>query len=141
VYIEPLVMSVAVQGPGAQLLELGEQRADFRSLKAELRFPIAEWLPPLATVRARALRRRCDGLRLLSCRRRARSVHPIRACLRSQALRPFSGEQVPLAGLLEERAACQVAREPERCALLDALFGWGDTVEWAFPEAMPTFGD
>lgn len=139
-YIEPLLMSIAVEGEGAQLLELGEQRADFRSLKGELRFPIEEWLPPsrpFEHVVFSAGLTGCAFCHAAEAREPAISFTP---AFVSQALRPSSLQRVPLAGLVAERAACDAVQEPERCALLDALFGWGDTFEWDFPQAMATFG-
>jgi hypothetical protein len=140
VYIEPLVMSVAVQGMNAQLLELGEQRADFRSLKGELRFPIEESLPPSRPFEHVVFSEGLTGCAFCHAAETREPAIQFTPAFVSQALRPFGRNRVPLAGLREERAACDAAREPERCALLDALFGWGDTLEWEFPEGMATFG-
>ena len=140
VYIEPLVMSVAVEGMGAELLELGEQRADFRSLKGELRFPIEESLPPSRPFEQVVFSEGLTGCAFCHAAEAREPAIQFTPAFVSQALRPFGPNRVPLAGLREERAACDEAEEPERCALLDALFGWGDTLEWEFPQAMATFG-
>jgi hypothetical protein len=42
--------------------------------------------------------------------------------------------------LQNENAICDRGVEPERCAMLDGLFGWGSVNERDFPNDMNTFG-
>jgi hypothetical protein len=57
----------------------------------------------------------------------------------SQALRPLPFEKVPAANLVQELAACNSNAEPQRCALLDALLGWGSVTDADFNPQIPTF--
>ena len=41
---------------------------------------------------------------------------------------------------VRERFAVAAA-EPERCAILTAVFGHGEVIETEFPEHLPTFGN
>ena len=59
----------------------------------------------------------------------------------SQSLRPHVDERVSLEFLRHQLGACNREAEPERCAMLDALFSWGEVVDWEFPHEMATFGD
>jgi hypothetical protein len=135
-----LVLTVVPEGSGAALLEMGEQRTGHRSLKAELSFPIVEQIGV-----AEAFEHTLFASELTSCafchageelETQASGV----SGYVSQALRPYDTERVPLSVLREERRACDPAQELERCALLEALFGSGDAVDWDFPKDMPTFG-
>jgi hypothetical protein len=140
-YVEPLVMTVVPAGAGAQLLELGEQRPEFRSLKAELRFPISEMVTPSEPYEHALF---VEGVTACAFCHAAEESDPLVAGglgYVSQALRPSTRDQrVTLESLREELEACDFALEAERCDLLDALFGWGETLDWDFPMDMPTFG-
>jgi hypothetical protein len=48
-------------------------------------------------------------------------------------------ERVSLDFLMRERESCDSAREPARCALLDAVFGAGTVVDREFAATMGTF--
>lgn len=140
VYFDPLVLSVAPAGIGAHLLELGEQRPGHRSLKAELAFPIEEQV----TASSPYERVRFND-RVTSCAFCHAEEELDPAVLGvpgyvSRSLRPIDRHRVPLATLRDELSRCDADREPERCDMLGALFGWGDTTEWDFPPDMSTFG-
>lgn len=141
VYIEPLLMSVALSGSGAALLELGEQRANFRSLKGELEFPIDQPLPGSHPFEHALFTEDLTGCAFCHANEERDPAIPDAPAFVSQALRPMPEQRVPLENLKLEWASCDPALEPDRCALLEALFGWGDTLQWDFPQAMPTFGN
>ena len=140
-YFEPLVMSVVPEGAGSHLLELGEQREGFRSLKAELRFPLEA---PVAQHEPYEHVLFVDDVTACAFCHASEERDPEVAGglgFISQSLRPASSQQrVPLEALQQELGACDRAVEPERCALLEGLLGWGETVDWEFPQEMPTFG-
>jgi hypothetical protein len=140
VNLEPLVMTVVPEGRGAHLLEFGERRPDLRSLKAELRFPIEENVSSSLPYEQALFTEEVTGCAFCHAdEQRDEGIIGAPAFV-SLALRPLEHQRVPLSSLKEERATCDPAIEPERCALLDALFGGGDVADWEFPKEMATFG-
>jgi hypothetical protein len=140
IFVDPLIMSISFDGVGRHLLELGEvQPGGTRALKAEIAFPVTEELS-----RAAPFERVLFRENLTSCgachqdEELATDVTFTRAFV-SRALRPLPRERVALDALALEVSACDPAREPERCALLDAVFGGGPVVEREFPATMSTF--
>jgi hypothetical protein len=140
VNLEPLVMTVVPEGRGAHLLEFGERRPDLRSLKAELSFPIAENVSSSLPYEQALFTEEVTGCAFCHADEQRDPGLIAAPAFVSLALRPFEHQRVPLSGLQEERATCDPAIEPERCALLDALFGGGDVADWEFPKEMATFG-
>ena len=140
VFQDPNVMSIVPAGDGASLLEFGEQRPEFRSLKAEIPFPVTTQLAPSAPF---------DELLTSSTLTTCGGCHPgeqqeseisgVRT-FTSVAIRPRAGELVSAASLSHELEICDRAREPQRCAMLDGLMGWGQVTDRTFPSAMSTFG-
>lgn len=136
-----LTFSVVPEGIGASLLEIGEVRAEHRSLKAELHFPVTKEVTP-----SEPYERVLFSEDLTACafchaaEVRDESVPGGNGYV-SQALRPRPYERISLDSLRLEHEACDPGAEPDRCALLDALFGWGEVVEFEFPADMDTFGD
>lgn len=139
-YFEPLVLSVVPAGLGAQLVELGEQRPEYRSLKAELGFPIAKAVE--ASDPYEHARFNEDVTACAFCHANEERDPSLvgAAGYESQALRPFPNQRVPLWSLRAELNGCDTQLEPERCALLDALLGWGEPLDWDFPDEMATLG-
>ena len=139
-----MVMSVVPAGAGAPLLEFGEQRPDYHSLKAELSFPVLAVVAPSAPfteVMANDHSTTCGGCHALE------EVDPtITAMLGgvpafvSPSFRPATSDRVSVVSLQHEDAICDRSVEPERCAMLDGLFGWGSVNEHDFPNDMNTFG-
>lgn len=133
------IMTIVPTGPGAHLLEFGEQRADFRSLKAEIAFPVTEPITAEAPFRQVMFNDEltncafCHAEEVLDP-----NVTGTKAFV-SRALRPVPRSRVALDVFRRERELCSPASEPERCAMLEALFGWGQTEEQDFPPDMPTF--
>jgi hypothetical protein len=65
----------------------------------------------------------------------------IEGAFESEVLRPADEELVPLAELEEEARGCDAKLEPERCALLGALFQHGETIATEFPRSVRTIFD
>ena len=136
VFSEPLVISVVPAGSGAAVVEFSELREDRTSVKAELAFPV---VAPVAAEEAFA-HLDVDGSRSSCgvCHTREvvdRTVGSATA-YRSRAFRPEDRTIVPVASLAE--ASCDPATEPERCAVLAALFDHGTVREEHFLDALPT---
>jgi hypothetical protein len=54
------------------------------------------------------------------------------------SLRPADEDLVPLAELAGEAQICDGELEPERCAMLAALFGHGEVIATEFPRSVRT---
>lgn len=137
---DPTVLSIVPEGDGAPLLEFGEQRPEFRSLKAEITFPVATQLErsaPFDHLLFTSQLTTCGGCH--SGELQESEILGVRTFV-SLALRPRPQELVPAASLVHELEICDRAQEPQRCAMLDALLGWGPVTERAFPAEMSTFG-
>ena len=137
---DPTLLSIVPAGDGAPLLEFGEQRPEFRSLKAEIVFPVATRLErsaPFDHLLFSPTLTTCGGCHAGELQES--EIFGVRTFV-SQALRPRPQELVSAASLRHELEICDSALEPQRCALLDALFGWGEVNERAFPMDMSTFG-
>lgn len=139
VFTRSMVMSVVPAGDGANLLEFGEARADLRSLKAELGFPVYAALPPSAPFEHLLFNEQVTTCAVCHA---GESVETTASGVRlyvSAAIRPLPADRVGAAQLAQELTACNSSPEPERCAMLDALLGWGPVSEADFDPAMPTF--
>ncbi len=138
VFMGANTMTVVPEGDGAHLLEFGEQRDDFRSLKAEIPFPVTTELAPDAPFHIMFNERLTNCAFCHAAEEQDPSIGYARAFV-SEALRPRDGERVAPESMRAELASCDASREPGRCALLDALFGWGPVEEQPFPAGMATF--
>jgi hypothetical protein len=140
VFLDPLIASVAPDGVGRQLLELGERRSETHSLKAELEFPITSELAatdPYTRLRYDDRLSTCDF-----CHADASPAPDLTYpyALVSFAMRPISRERVAIETLRAESETCDDASEPERCAMLHALFdALPRPSEAEFPAAYRTF--
>lgn len=136
----PLTMSIVPAGEGAALLEFGEQRTVYYSLKGEIVFPVTAALPPTTPFEGLLV----DG-KLTRCgvchaeEKPDPTISNVQA-FTSLALRPLSRDRVTLASLQQELAICDPKVEPGRCSILDGLLGWGAVAEHEFPPEMSTFG-
>jgi len=136
---DPTLMSIVPAGDGAPLLEFGEQRPGFRSLKAEIVFPVAAQLDPSAAfdkLMFNAQLSTCGG-----CHAEEQQESEISGVRRfvSRALRPLPRDRVSTDSLRHELEICDPGLEPQRCAMLDGLLGWGSVIDRDFPVEMPTF--
>ncbi|HET7542591.1 MAG TPA: hypothetical protein VFK05_22125 [Polyangiaceae bacterium] len=134
------VLSLVPDGEGAALLEFGEQRPEYRSLKAEIAFPVSAQLDASAPFQRPLFMPQltsCGGCHPAEVQESVISGVPTFVSL---ALRPRPGELVSLTALDHELEICDPAVEPQRCAILRGLLGWGAVTERAFPAEMSTFG-
>jgi hypothetical protein len=133
-----IIMSVVPEGSARNLLEMGEATSPGSSIKAELAFPITEGIT-LATAFERLP---LDGITTCGvCHNGRLPVLGIEGAFESEVLRPADEELVPLAELEEEARSCDPELEPERCALLEALFQHGEAIAAEFPRSVRTIFD
>lgn len=140
VFQDPAVLSIVPEGEGASLLEFGEQRPEFRSLKAEIAFPVTTQLErsaPFAHIMFSPELTTCGGCH--AGETQESEISGVRSFV-SQALRPRPRELVSAASLSYELKICDRTLEPLRCAMLDGLMGWGAVSDREFPVEMATFG-
>lgn len=133
-----LVLSVAIDGNGAGVLEFAESVDAQHSIKAELVLPIER---PLIAA-APYIRVQNDSGTICGFCHVNEKVH--RAiddtfAFSSQALRPRDQDVVDLDLLREEHRRCDAEAEPERCAALVSLFEFGRVQHRTFPTDLPTF--
>jgi cytochrome c553 len=139
IYQAPTLLSVAPAGTGAQLLEFGEQRPSYRSLKAEVLFPVLDQVSESDPFSAVLFN---DQLTACAFCHGDESSEQTASGVRefvSESFRPLPENDVPLAQLQSELGICNVSIEPYRCAMLDALLNWGAVTDWDFPLGMATF--
>lgn len=128
--------------PGAEpTLEFGERLAGERiSVKAELLFPIERELAPedffnrLAPDPATGLTLD-EGTNCGKCHDNEAPAadYPFRGAFASAMVKPQPFFAVDVDYLRERSKVCDPTSEPERCAVLDALFDHGNVVSTAFP--------
>lgn len=128
--------------PGADpTLEFGERIADPGfSVKGELHFPIENSLVP-ADAFARLAPDAASGLTLEQATKcgvchdneRPAPDYPVLGAFTSAIVKPTAFFAVPVTSIRQEHETCDAASEPERCALLEAMFGHGEVVQVAFP--------
>ncbi len=136
-----LVMTVAPEGVGRTLLEMGLQTTPTRSIKAEIEFPVTA---PLSLT---APYDRVMDAPLTKCgvchaaEKPAKSVGGAQV-FESEVLRPADSEEIDLSKVLQESRACDPRLEPQRCALLGAIFDQAGIHGQAFsPEAGTIYND
>jgi hypothetical protein len=134
-----VIMSVVPEGTGQSLLEMGQLVEPGRSAKAELRFPISA---PIAPDYPFAHVTDCGGTTCRFCHpgeAPAPTLSP--SAFVSGAFSPVYRARVDIETLRAERRACDEAAEPDRCALLRAIFDHGDVRGRDFPASVPTAFD
>lgn len=129
----PLIMSVLPEGPGSNKLEFAVDIGDGLSIKGELEFPIEDAIPftePYAQVR------RQTGTICGACHIREQHIETVDevAIFASEALQhpPETDISPSYVGALE--GVCDPASTPDRCSMLTAVFGHGET----FAEPLPS---
>jgi hypothetical protein len=133
-----IIHSIVPEGSARNLLEMGEVTIPGSSIKAELEFPITETIT-LATAFERLPLN--DITTCGVCHNGHRPVLGIEGAFESEVLRPADEELVPLAVLEEEARSCDAELEPERCAMLGALFQHGEVIATEFPGSLRTIFD
>lgn len=136
-----LVLSVAPEGIGKDLLELGLQTSPTRSIKAEIEFPVTA---PLAD--SAAYDRIVDGkgTRCFACHADETPVKSAASAnvFESEVLRPSDSDLVAVGNVGVESEACDPVAEPQRCALLAAIFAQGNIIPKGFSqEASTLYGE
>ena len=132
-------MSVVPVGIGSDVLEMSELRSETRSVKAEIAFPVRDELAlpePFERIMADQTVTNCAFCH--PDEQEDASIDFARAFV-SDAFRPDPSFRVSARSVREEFLVCDAGEEAERCAMLDAIFGWGDLFEREFPPAMATF--
>jgi hypothetical protein len=125
---EPLVMSIVPAGPASVTLELGYRTQPRRSIKTEIVFPLTrdvtfdtffdEVLNGAVT--------RCSACHTSETKVFDPALNI--EVFESDIYEPFSVYDVDVETVRAARAACDAAAEPDRCALLGALFDHGEVV-------------
>jgi hypothetical protein len=135
---EGIIHSIVPEGNARNLLEMGEATSPGRSIKAELEFPIIENV----TLAAAFERLPLDDITTCGvCHDGRVPALGIEGAVESEVLRPADRELVPLAELEDEARRCDGELEPERCAMLGALFQHGEVIAAEFPRSVPTIFD
>lgn len=132
-----LVMTVAPEGAGRNLLELGFETAPTRSLKAEIEFPVTAPLSTAAPYEQIRVENRTKCAVCHADERPAARVDWAQA-FESDMLRPAEFEEVDLEEFARESKGCDPALEPQRCALLGAIFDQGGVHPRSFPAEAST---
>ncbi|MCA9635961.1 MAG: hypothetical protein KC420_08030 [Myxococcales bacterium] len=136
---DQLVMTIVVDGPTRDLVELGQFVTPRRSVKAEIAFPLEA---PTTTAAALERVRNPEHPRITSCfvcHDREVDEPSVPGGRSSLALRPRKGTLVDLAGLRAEHERCDREAEPARCAWLAALFAHGPVEHRAFDAELAIF--
>jgi hypothetical protein len=141
-----LVLSVVPEGAGSQLLEFSYLlEGDARSIKAELAMPLTDIaapsapydhvLPtePWAVARGGTVCGGCHGSE------ERHSKIDFATAYSSVAFRPNPSYRVSLENLVQAQKSCDLLAQPERCAMLTALFGHGTVAQAEFPSTMLIF--
>jgi hypothetical protein len=131
-----LTLTVAPEGPGATLLELGEADGAL-TVKAELQFPVEVPVAPTAPYERVSFD---DGSGTGCGMCHGGEVEVADGVFASIPLQPLPTLLVPLQVVAAEAAACGSATD-DRCAMLGAVFGHGEVIHTPFPADMPTIYD
>jgi hypothetical protein len=138
-FADALIMTIAADGAGSHLLEFGERRSDTKSLKGEIAFPVMAELEPAAPFEHLIIDDRFTSCALCHAEEEPDPETSFTRAFLSRALRPVPAERVSLDELRAEAVDCDAVAEPERCAMLVALFGQGNVVDAEFPTDLVTF--
>jgi len=128
-----MVISVVPDGGARNLLELSLRRSPTRSVKGEILFPI-EGAIDVATPYQRILYSGGVSTKCFACHAGEApdpSV-PHAPAFVSDIVAPHQLNLVDVAAIEAEHRACDPAAEPDRCAMLEALFGHGEVRHLSF---------
>ncbi len=142
-----LFVSVVPEGEASQLIEFSYLlEGNARSIKAELSLPLPVAIPPATpyqrviasdpTTRLPSAETVCRGCH--AAEERVQNID-FAVAYSSVALRPNPASQVSLETLAQAQKSCDALAQPERCAMLSALFGHGPVVQAEFPSTMTLF--
>lgn len=129
---DELTMSVVIEGEASQTLEFAYAIGDRMSIKAELVFPIDELLEPSAPYDQIAV---SGGTTCGLCHGAEVPVAQIdfADAWASDVFQDDPDELLPRALLRQYALDCDHETEPERCELLDAIFGHGEIAPGDLP--------
>jgi hypothetical protein len=135
-----LVMAVIPAGTGRELLEMSVLSSETRSLKAELKFPVTSPIAP-----ADPYDQIRDG-KFTICAGCHRDESPstrvtIAEGFETDVLRPPPTEEYDLEFARSQYLACDPKQDPERCAMLAAIFGHGEVQPRRFSNSAHTIYD
>ncbi len=136
--LENLILTFALSGDGAQMIEFSLLLSDLRSVKGELAFPLTEKLG-VTTIYDHILKAEGGGTRCVGCHfdeTPAGGKFPATA-FSSKALRPFTRQDVSLDILKQLKGLCTDTTDL-KCRLLESIYRGQDPQSFDFPEAMPT---
>ena len=144
--IGQLIMTVVPEGPDSHLLEFSSLlEGESLSIKAELSLPLTEAVAPAApyqhVLSTDTSGRPLGGTLCNTCHGGEERVTGIDFAMAfsSVAFQPNPSREVPLEKLAQAQKSCDAQRQPERCAMLGALFAHGPIVRAAFPDTMAIF--
>jgi hypothetical protein len=123
-----LVVSVVPAGPSRDLVELGYRTSPARSIKAEIAFPLTRGLVAADLINRVQTGRvsMCAGCHVDE-RRVAEGIFTgTEGGFESGVIPPLFVHEIELESYRAEAADCDPAVDPERCTMLEALFGFGE---------------
>jgi hypothetical protein len=133
-----LVVSAVPAGDGSKVLEFGEWTGTTRTIKGEIAVPVTA---PLAA--DAAYQKVLQGTTRTTCAtcHREEEAHPtIPNAFVSLAFKPEPGTFVTVTDLEELHHLCNVAEdEGPRCAMIHALFDYGEITQGEFSPVVATF--
>jgi hypothetical protein len=134
-----LSLSVVTAGDGMNVLEIGELTAPNRSIKGEVHFPVEAPLAldaPFTRIAQTEERTVCYG-----CHYPEEPVadYPVGGAFVSIAYRPIPRLEINFDYVQYQFTVCDESANPDRCAMLAALFDQGQVSRGEFPVEMPTF--
>jgi hypothetical protein len=136
-----VVMTAVPTGAGRNLVELGQEVTETRSIKAEIAFPVTAPLPPpqpyehLVGEGGPTSCGTCHGFE------EPAPVASTPNAFSSDVFKPLKSQEVDLAFLRDQHLACDATAEPERCAMFAAIFAHGELVPRAFSDKARTIYD
>ena len=134
---ENLTLSVVPVGEASRLLEFGEMTTSGLTVKAELAFPIdLSDFDRQEAFDGVLANETADFTGCGVCHVEEEAIGDGRYA--STPLRPPDSLLVPLETLLPEHEDCDVADDPDRCAMFSALFDHGEVFIDPFPDSFPT---
>lgn len=136
---DALVITAVVGGEGRDLIEFGETVAPGRSIKGELAFPLAATLREDAAYTQIRNPEHGNITTCLICHDSEQDEPGFPGARSSLAMRPRTKSLVPIESLNTELMTCDWAAEEKRCAMLQAVVGWGALEHREFEQGLPTF--
>jgi hypothetical protein len=135
-----LTLSVVPEGEGSEVIEFAETTTPLRSTKGELALPIEGPLEPSAPF-DRVANEGEASTQCGFCHVEETLYDASVGSYDSIALRPELASLVSIGALSHLADSCDPAVEPDRCALLHAIFDHGDVEHHEFPLTYPTIYD